>query len=131
MNERLYDNGYGAPYPGGDPAPAVQHGKTRDKRPGGPAWTMILGGTAAVIGFLLLYTPALLAYKVGTLSDAHAFCTSGLGVLARGFNATANSECSSIGNWYAFGNFLLWGGLAVVAGGAAWWFTRSRNQKGA
>lgn len=91
--------------------------------------TMVIGGLAGVAGFVLLYTPLILDYRAGTLSDTHSLCASGLGAFARALNPTANSECGSVGNWYAFSMFLLWGGVAAAVGGLVWFLVRRSQQQ--
>jgi hypothetical protein len=137
MSEKLYDNGYDAPFaakpPGQPPVnPAGQSavpGHTPEKTLAGPAWLAIVGGLSAILGFLLLYTPVFLKYNGGSLSDVHAICNSGIGVLGRLLNATAGSECGSINNWFAVGQFALWAGLAVAVAGVTWLLVRHNSRQ--
>lgn len=129
MNERLYDNGYDPPYQGGQgpgnrpvPGPAVPGKRT------GHVWLTVLGGIAGLVGFLLLYTPILLKYQGGTLSDVHSLCNSGIGILGRALDSTANNECGSIGSWYSTGMVLLWGGVVTAVSGAIWWIARTSRR---
>lgn len=99
------------------------------RRKNRPLYLAIVGGIAAVIGFLLLYTPLFLKYGGGTLSDVHSVCDSGLGVLARGFDSQVGSACSSVSNWFAFATFLLWAGIVTAISGGIWYVTRLQRKE--
>lgn len=105
--EQMYANGQG-PRPDGPSSSAVA------------AVITAVGGVAALVGYALLNTQMVLAYKGGTLANVHSICTSPL--------VAGTSRCASINGYYTIATVLLWGGLiAAAAGVVALLVQRSHN----
>ncbi len=90
-----------------------------------PRNLMTWGVLAAVAGYVTLNTQLVLAYKAGTLANAHTICSNAFLV---GTSKITAQRCSAINGWYTLATVALWGGLALAAIGLVLYLAQRRDK---
>jgi hypothetical protein len=86
----------------------------------------IAAAALGVLGLVFLNT-SLLNGGTLDLSQAHATCTSPLGIYAQAANSQLQSDCSNIGSSYTFTEIILFAAVALVGYGLVRLFLNNRR----